>query len=49
MKKNTIITRIWHGRTLLEHSDRYLEYIIETGLKDYKSTPGNLSAKVLRR
>jgi hypothetical protein len=29
--------------------DRYLEYIIETGLKDYKSTPGNLSAKVLRR
>lgn len=44
-----IITRIWHGKTLREHSDQYLEYIRQTGLKDYLSTPGILSAKVLRR
>ncbi len=49
MNENAIITRIWHGRTLKQHSDIYLDYIIKTGLKDYLNTPGNLSAKVLRR
>lgn len=49
MDNNLIITRIWHGKTLREHSDQYLEYIRETGLKDYLNTPGILSAKVLRR
>jgi heme-degrading monooxygenase HmoA len=42
------ITRIWHGRTRAEHADVYLRYIEETGMDAYKSTPGNLSAKVLR-
>ena len=49
MNKRPIITRIWHGKTLSEHSDEYLGYIKETGLKDYLNTPGILSAKVLRR
>jgi len=49
MNKNAIITRIWHGRTLMQHSDQYLNYIRETGLKEYLRTPGILSAKVLRR
>lgn len=49
MNKASVITRIWHGRTLPEHSDLYLKYIQETGLKDYLKTPGIISAKVLRR
>jgi hypothetical protein len=49
MNVSSIITRIWHGKTLAEHSDRYLEYIRDTGIEDYLSTPGILSAKILRR
>jgi hypothetical protein len=49
MNRKPIITRIWHGKTLAEHSDEYLGYIKETGLKGYLKTPGILSAKVLRR
>jgi len=49
MTKISIITRIWHGKTQSEYSDQYLKYIQETGLRDYLNTPGNLSAKVLRR
>lgn len=44
-----MITRIWHGRTKIEHADVYLGYVRETGLKDYTSIPGNISAKILRR
>lgn len=49
MEKKSIITRIWHGRTLSKYSNQYLKYIQETGLGDYLNTPGNLSARVLRR
>ena len=49
MNKKSIITRIWHGKTLSMHADQYLKYIQETGLAYYLNTPGNLSAKVLRR
>lgn len=44
-----IITRMWHGRTKIEHADEYLEYLKKTGIKDYKNIPGNLSAEVWRR
>jgi heme-degrading monooxygenase HmoA len=44
-----MITRIWHGTTLPEHADEYLKYVQETGIVDYRKTPGNLSAKILRR
>ncbi|MGD1840031.1 MAG: antibiotic biosynthesis monooxygenase family protein [Thermonemataceae bacterium] len=44
-----MITRIWHGTTKATHADEYLAYVTKTGLSDYKRTPGNLSAKVLRR
>ena len=44
-----MITRIWHGITKAKDADSYLNYIRETGLKDYLSTPGNISAKILRR
>ena len=45
----TIITRIWHGKTLPENADSYLNYVQETGIKDYLETPGNITAKILRR
>ena len=47
--KSEIITRIWHGMTRAEYADEYLEYVIETGVADYKKTEGNLSVEILRR
>ena len=44
-----MITRIWHGRTKAADADAYLDYLRNTGLKDYAATLGNLSAKILRR
>lgn len=43
------ITRIWHGVTKAEHADEYLEYLINTGIADYKNTAGNLGVEILRR
>lgn len=47
--KSKIITRIWHGRTRAEDADEYLEYVIKTGVADYKNTGGNLGVEILRR
>ena len=47
--KSKAITRIWHGTTKAEHADEYLEFLIETGVADYKKTDGNLSVEILRR
>jgi heme-degrading monooxygenase HmoA len=44
-----MITRIWHGRTKKGDADIYLTYVRQTGLKDYTSISGNISAKILRR
>ncbi len=44
-----MITRIWHGTTSLEDSDEYLEKMKTVALPDYRSTPGNIGAYVLRR
>lgn len=35
--------------TRAEHSEEYLKYLINTGIKDYKKTDGNLSVEILRR
>ena len=43
------ITRIWHGRTRAEHADEYLQFVIDTGVADYKSIPGNLSVEIWRQ
>ena len=42
------ITRIWHGRTRAQHADEYLQYVIDTGVADYRSVPGNLSVEIWR-
>lgn len=44
-----MITRIWHGITKKQDADVYLEYIRKTGLAEYKSFSGNISAKILRK
>ena len=47
--KSSTITRIWHGRTKATDADEYLQFVIDTGVADYKSISGNLSVKIWRR
>jgi heme-degrading monooxygenase HmoA len=47
--KPSAITRIWHGRTRVEQADEYLQFLIDTGVADYKSVEGNLSVEVWRK
>ncbi len=44
-----MIARIWHGRTLTAKADEYLEFLEKRALSDYRGTPGNCAAFVLRR
>jgi heme-degrading monooxygenase HmoA len=44
-----MIARVWRGVTPAEKADAYLDYLQETGLKEYRATEGNLSAQVWRR
>jgi heme-degrading monooxygenase HmoA len=43
------ILRIWRGATKRERGDEYVDYLNETGLRDYRETQGNLGALLLRR
>jgi heme-degrading monooxygenase HmoA len=47
--KSSTITRIWHGRTKATDADEYLQFVIDTGVADYKSISGNLSVEIWRR
>ena len=44
-----MIARIWRGVTSTEKAEQYLEYLMETGVKDYRAIPGNRGVQVLRR
>jgi len=44
-----VIARIWRGAVRIADGDAYAKYIGDTGLAEYRSTPGNLSALMLRR
>lgn len=44
-----MIARIWHGRTRAADAAAYTEYIARTGIPDYRATPGNRGAWMLRR
>jgi heme-degrading monooxygenase HmoA len=44
-----VVVRTWRGWTRAGDADRYVEYLRETGLKEYRATPGNRGAWVLRR
>ena len=44
-----MIARIWRGTTREADKDNYFEYLQKTGLKEYKSIPGNRGVWTLRR
>jgi len=44
-----MIARIWKGQTRLAQSDRYLDYLLTTGVHDLQMTEGNQGVYVLRR
>jgi heme-degrading monooxygenase HmoA len=44
-----VVARTWRGWTRREDAERYVEYLAETGMKDYRATPGNLGAWIMRR
>jgi heme-degrading monooxygenase HmoA len=44
-----VVARLWRGATRAEDADRYLDYLRETGLAEYASTPGHRSTLTLRR
>ena len=44
-----MVVRTWRGWTRAEDAARYAEYVRETGLSEYRKTPGNRGAWILRR
>jgi heme-degrading monooxygenase HmoA len=44
-----VIARIWRGWTATGDADAYAEYLLETGMKTARETPGNRGAYFLRR
>jgi heme-degrading monooxygenase HmoA len=44
-----MIARMWRGLTLASKADDYFDYLEKTGLKDYRSIPGNQGVYVFRR
>jgi heme-degrading monooxygenase HmoA len=44
-----MIARIWRGVVRRDDAEAYVNYIVNTGMAEYRSTPGNQSAWMLRR
>ena len=44
-----MIARIWRGAVRRGDAEAYAEYIAGTGMAEYRSTPGNQGAWMLRR
>ncbi len=44
-----MITRIWHGKTKKEDADIYRQYVIDTGIKEYLRTNGNIDAQIWQK
>lgn len=45
----SVIARIWEGRINARDAEAYGRYIENTGLADYRATPGNRGAYMLTR
>jgi heme-degrading monooxygenase HmoA len=43
-----MIARAWHGITAEDRADAYHQYLLETGVPELRSTPGNKGVFVLR-
>lgn len=44
-----MIARTWHGAVRAEQAGEYYEYLLRTGIPDYRQTPGNQGVYVFRR
>jgi heme-degrading monooxygenase HmoA len=44
-----MITRIWHGKTKAGDAENYLQFLMETGIKEYMATSGNLEVRIWRK
>lgn len=44
-----MIVRIWHGRTKTSDAEKYRQFVIETGIKEYASVNGNLGSQIWQR
>lgn len=43
------VARLWRGETRSEDADAYEVILRETGVRDYRATPGNLGVWLMRR
>jgi len=44
-----MIARTWRGWTKTEDAGAYVHYLVGTGMKEYRETPGNRAVYLLRR
>jgi heme-degrading monooxygenase HmoA len=44
-----MIARTWHGATSARDANEYVQYLLETGLAEFRQTEGNRGALALRR
>jgi heme-degrading monooxygenase HmoA len=44
-----MIARIWHGITPASKADEYVEFLQQSGIRDYQATQGNRGVHLLRR
>lgn len=44
-----MVARTWRGWTRSTEADAYADYLQETGIREYLTTPGNRAAYILRR
>ncbi len=42
-----MIARTWRGWTRREDADAYVSYLRQTGIREYRATPGNLAAHIV--
>jgi len=47
--EQSMIVRIWHGRTARANGDEYERFLRHRAIPDYRGTAGNRGALVLRR
>jgi heme-degrading monooxygenase HmoA len=44
-----MVARTWRGWTRRDDADEYVRYVEQTGMREYRATPGNRGAWILRR
>src|SRR5437870_8614536 len=44
-----MITRIWHGKTKTIHATEYRDFVIASGINDYRATAGNKGAQIWQK